>query len=529
MSGDYKRAKKEFEKILRRAKKSHANNSTRIENEIKGCDMALIKFNSMNNVRLPKKLPSEINTNYSELSPLLIGNDFYFSTKCDTSDYEIVRCNYPAYNYPQRLLIQGIQGSKGIMTNFSANKEMAVFSMLKPNNENQFSCIYRAKLIDSTLSNISILGSAINNQGYSNTQASIATLDDKQALFFVSNRPGGIGGYDIYYSFLSDTTFEDINLLPTSINTEGDEVTPFYCNNCQSLFFSSNFHPGLGGFDVFKSEWKEGRFTEPKNLGQSLNSRLNDLYYTMNHEQHISFFVSNRNSSNNENTNNCCNDIYSLELPIDSIENDTTGEIIEVDSVQIFRDYFSTLLPLSLFFDNDEPNPKSRLSKTDADYESTVQPYLNKQKYIEKKYGEGLNQLSKEDAELAIQLFFKDSVWGNKLRLDTILQKLKILMLKDVAIHILVKGFTSSLASNEYNRNLASRRIQSLLNWINQFESGFFKPYLASGKFQISELDIGEDESTEVSDNPNDLKNSVYSLKACNARRISILKIEIGN
>jgi hypothetical protein len=67
------------------------------------------------------------------------------------------------------------------------------------------------------------------------------------------------------------------------------------------------------------------------------------------------------------------------------------------------------------------------------------------------------------------------------------------------------------------------------LNYLSQYDSGFFKTYISSGKFIIKELEIGEDENAEVSDNPNDQKNSVYSLKASYARRIAILKVEMTN
>jgi methyl-accepting chemotaxis protein len=123
--------------------------------------------------------------------------------------------------------------------------------------------------------------------------------------------------------------------------------------------------------------------------------------------------------------------------------------------------------------------------------------------------------------------FFTDSIKGNSERLNVLLLKLRKLLEQGYKAKILLKGYTSSIASNEYNKNLAKRRVKSLMNYINQYSSGCLKGFISNGNLEFQLLEIGEDESQEISDNLNDLKNSVYSLKASYSRKISILKIKL--
>jgi len=97
---------------------------------------------------------------------------------------------------------------------------------------------------------------------------------DGQALYFVSDRPGGIGGTDIWRSFkLDDGTWGNaINLGPT-INTPDDEESPFIADDGITLYFASNGHPGFGDQDIFFSRRRaDGSWGKPQNLGQPINS-----------------------------------------------------------------------------------------------------------------------------------------------------------------------------------------------------------------------------------------------------------------
>ncbi len=115
------------------------------------------------------------------------------------------------------------------------------------------------------------LGKMINSE-YWESQPSISP--DGSTLYFVSNRPGGIGGYDIWKSNLTDegkwTTPVNLGL---QINTAYDENTPFIHADGKTLYFSSNGWPGFGDKDIFFSRiTADGEFTTPINLGYPINT-----------------------------------------------------------------------------------------------------------------------------------------------------------------------------------------------------------------------------------------------------------------
>lgn len=103
-------------------------------------------------------------------------------------------------------------------------------------------------------------------------------LDEKnQILYFCSNRPGGMGGDDIWsVRWDIDQRSEPVN-LGTSINSKGDEWGPSISKNGKFLFFSSDGFKGFGQHDIFFSEWQDGAWCYPVNLGGAINSTRNDF------------------------------------------------------------------------------------------------------------------------------------------------------------------------------------------------------------------------------------------------------------
>ncbi len=114
------------------------------------------------------------------------------------------------------------------------------------------------------------LGGTINSR-YWESQPSLSA--DGRTLYFVSDRPGGRGSTDIYVSYKNGegNWTDPVNLGPT-INTAGDEVSPFIHANGKSLYFASNGLVGMGGQDIFLSELEAGKWSTPKNLGYPINT-----------------------------------------------------------------------------------------------------------------------------------------------------------------------------------------------------------------------------------------------------------------
>ena len=127
------------------------------------------------------------------------------------------------------------------------------------------------------------LGAPLNSKGW---EAQPAISADGKTLYFVSNRPGGYGGYDIWKSTLKEdgSWSPAVNLGP-EINTPYDESSPYIHADNKTLYFSSNGWPGFGQYDIFLSQLNEqGKWSTPQNLGRDINNYRNQtsLYVSMN-------------------------------------------------------------------------------------------------------------------------------------------------------------------------------------------------------------------------------------------------------
>ncbi|WP_025742075.1 OmpA family protein [Aquimarina pacifica] len=136
-----------------------------------------------------------------------------------------------------------------------------------------------------------------NNINYSTEHPSLSA--DGTKLYFSSNMPGGYGGFDIYVADVNeDGTYGAPKNLGSKINTENREQFPFISEKGH-LFFSSNGHLGLGMMDIFVSELKEGKLSDPINLGVPINSSYDDFSLVY-HNEKDGFFASNRKDKSDD-------------------------------------------------------------------------------------------------------------------------------------------------------------------------------------------------------------------------------------
>ncbi|MBK7986583.1 MAG: OmpA family protein [Ignavibacteria bacterium] len=171
--------------------------------------------------------------------------------------------------------------------------------------------------------------------GFSDTDWSShpTTTPDKRYLFFASNRDGGFGGTDIWFSRISnDTIFTPINCGP-SINTPCDEICPFISEDGTMLLFSSAGHETLGGYDIMISELttknlSENSFLKAKNFGAPLNTPFDEIFPTsFSQPKTLLFYSSNQPKTGTTSQNNF--DMYVLR------EFQTNSDIFPVKSKEI--------------------------------------------------------------------------------------------------------------------------------------------------------------------------------------------------
>ena len=145
-------------------------------------------------------------------------------------------------------------------------------------NDNYDGNIYYSKLVGETWSPIQKLNRNINTKYYE-SHASISA--DGNRLYFTSNREGGFGGLDIYVSTKDNNNDwgEAVN-LGNAINTPYNEDAPFITQNDSILFFSSEGHTSMGGYDIFRSSILSGNtWKSPVNIGYPINSTDDDRFY----------------------------------------------------------------------------------------------------------------------------------------------------------------------------------------------------------------------------------------------------------
>lgn len=152
------------------------------------------------------------------------------------------------------------------------------------------------------------LGAPVNTRAWE-SQPSISS--DGRTLYFVSNRKGGYGGYDIWKSTLTDKGWSEPENLGPKVNTPYDEQSPFIHPDDNTLYFSSNGWPGMGNMDIFVSRRdKDGQWQIPENMGYPINTSADESGLTLNATGNLAYFSSNSLKGYGG------YDIYSFEMPI---------------------------------------------------------------------------------------------------------------------------------------------------------------------------------------------------------------------
>jgi outer membrane protein OmpA-like peptidoglycan-associated protein len=209
-----------------------------------------------------------------------------------------------------RMLNMGDSGGlhNGLAT-FSADGKRMLFTRWTKVNGVTRSAIWISNRTDSGWSAATPF-TEVNADGYNTTQPFL-TIDGR-FLLFSSDRPGGLGGYDLWYARL-DTALAVLTTtnLGDKINTPGDEQSPFYHANSRTLVFASNGRVGMGGFDIYFSRGNAdlSYWSLPVDPGMPLNSSRDDLYYVSTDEDN----VWNTGWISSDRETNCCLALYKVE------------------------------------------------------------------------------------------------------------------------------------------------------------------------------------------------------------------------
>jgi len=174
-------------------------------------------------------------------------------------------------------------GTKGNCKTLSLSADGTELLIFKDDLENgsvkgtKGASIYYSKKKDSVWSSAKILNSNINSK-YWESNATISPSGKE--IYFTSDRPGGLGGLDIYVSKLQNGVWGPAKNLGPTVNTKYDEESPVILPDGKTLFFSSEGHYNMGGFDIFYTKMIDStKWTEPINIGYPINSTDDNVFF----------------------------------------------------------------------------------------------------------------------------------------------------------------------------------------------------------------------------------------------------------
>ncbi|MBU6342930.1 MAG: tetratricopeptide repeat protein, partial [Bacteroidetes bacterium] len=285
-----------------------------VQREIKGCKRALELESLHDSLQNPAYtlhlLPPEINGDFIKLAPIPFSDRLLYFVVSTPDGNQLVR------SLRMDNVWQKAQKAEGLPEAISRRFGSGSFS---PDGK-RFYCtectsfkrsraqikqgittrceIYQTHRTEAGWSEPRRLPTYINLPGTSVLHPFVTQNGHQEMLYFASDRPGGLGGLDLYRTERSiEGDSLDFSLpqnLGNQINTPGDEVSPFFDAFNQTLWFSSNGQVGLGGFDVYSSLWEDGNWAVPQHAGSPFNSPADDLFVVFKKNGNGGYLVSNR-------------------------------------------------------------------------------------------------------------------------------------------------------------------------------------------------------------------------------------------
>ncbi|MBN7817259.1 OmpA family protein [Algoriphagus pacificus] len=322
------------------------------------------------------------------------------------------------------------------------------------------------------------MGKKVNSRSW-DSQPSLSA--DGRILFFSSNRRGGYGGNDIWYSVRqNDGSWSDAKNLGNAVNTAKDEISPFMFFNNEILFFASDGHQGFGGMDIFLSRVKGGEFSSPENLGLPINDHLDQVALFITAQKDYAYFTE-LTSGENGNDRSL---LYRFKFP----ESIYLGENLTVTGGKVFNSKTgepidATLSLVSLT--NDSTLYQFKADGKTGDFmmlypeKSISGLYVEKKGFLPKIYNVERDKL-KNVKDLNVELvpvasgeefvfeniFFDFDKYALKAESMSSLKRLVKFLQENPNVNILITGHTDNVGSPSYNQQLSLQRAKSVQEYL---------------------------------------------------------------
>ncbi len=261
----------------------------------------------------PVHLGKNLNTEFDEYLPTITSNGSYmvFTRKHNNEDENIMFSSQRKDNWEEARPMNSRINSEFNegMAKFRTDGKAFYFSGCNRPGALGGCDLYLAVLEQGDVHHVQRMDGAINSNAW-DSQPSISC--DGTQMFFTSTREGGFGGSDLWMSFLLPSgEWSNAENLGPEINTAGDEEAPFIATDGVTLYFSSNGHPGQGDEDIFMTKRiSENKWMAPTNLGFPINSPCKEIGFYVKGDSKTAFFASSRPGGEG------MLDLYQVELPL---------------------------------------------------------------------------------------------------------------------------------------------------------------------------------------------------------------------
>jgi OmpA-OmpF porin, OOP family len=485
--GEYQNAKSKFNKFLSFSM-VNSSQTALARKSIASCDYAEQGMKNPVNFK-PYEVDAVINAFKLQYFPVLsadqqmmiftarIGNDLKSDENMYVSKYQNGK-----WTKPENIQELNTEFNEGTCT-ISADGKVLIFTVCEGSAKRQVlgSCdLFISYNVGGKWQEPQNMGPNVNSR-YWDTQPSLTA--DGRTLYFISERPGGLGGYDIWRTKRADdgTWGRAENLR--SVNTRANELAPFIHVNGTTLFFSSDGYANYGGYDLFRSELKHGKWQTPTNLGYPINDHRNQMGLFITADGKTGYY------SHEENRGNLIlsSKIFAFELPEEMrptvASNYVKGTVYDAKTKHKLE---AKIDLYNLANDSIESTVKS--DSKNGDYlivlnkGSEYALYVNKEGYLFQSLS--FNYSEKDGKDVVIDIYLEQAISGSKITLNNIffetakwdlqekskteLNRILAFMKTNAIIKIEIGGHTDDVGSDVANLELSKKRAQSVVDFLTK-------------------------------------------------------------
>ncbi|WP_194976008.1 OmpA family protein [Aquiflexum lacus] len=441
--------------------------------------------NQMQNVLAIEKeiLPEPLNQFQLQYFPVLTADSkkiiFVKRDGLQNFEHEDIFVSY--FSEEQQIWSDPQSISRNINTNYnegtctiSADGNILIFSSCETPDTLGDCDLYIAYKINDNWQRPVNMGKNVNSRFW-DSQPSLSA--DGRIMFFSSNRRGGYGGNDIYYTLrMPDGSWSEAKNLGSKVNSTKDEVSPFIYFNNEILFFASSGHRGFGGLDLFVSRVVNGEFSEPENLGYPINDHQDQYSLFITAQKDYAYYTESTYIGKKVERSF----LYRFKFPEEialgeslivtqgKVLNGKTGEPIDARLSLVSLSNDSTLYE----FRSDGKTGEFMMLYPDKAFSGL---YVEKNGYLPKIYNVEKDNL-KDQKNLLVTLipiapgeeFIFENIFfdfdKDDLKPESIssLKRLQSFLAENPKVSINIVGHTDNVGNAGYNENLSKRRAESV-------------------------------------------------------------------